>query len=297
MKQIANQYEFDASERKVTIEGLSIPQARLLLIVNATRNQILYNFAGGPGSTAYAAEGGNTVVTLAADTTAFPDSDSLTIYYDDGASHEEVTTLTDIDSIKGSNPASWLAAGDVPVGGLNLGSKADLASTEVSGDWSLIALAKGILAQVFGKFPTPSDGRIPVDIGGNGSITITSGTITVENEVEVNNGEGNPIPVTAQAYSGGLQTIEGQLTDATSTQVLPPALNSRRYLFIQNLSSAPIYLNFTPAIGSAPATPNSMRLDAGASLSFEGNFVPNSAVNLLRSATTNQRYFLMHASY
>ena len=102
--------------------------------------------------------------------------------------------------------------------------------------------------------------------------------------------------ITAQAYSGGLQTIEGELTGSSSTQVLP-AIISRRYLFIQNLSSAPIYLNFTPAIGSAPATPNSMRLDAGASLSFEGNFVPNSAVNLLRSATINQRYFLMHASY
>lgn len=99
--------------------------------------------------------------------------------------------------------------------------------------------------------------------------------------------------VTVRALSGSLQTTEGELTDANSTQVLPAALGSRRYLFIQNLSSAPIYLNFTPAIGSAPATPNSMRLDAGASLSFEGNFVPNNAVNLLRSATTNQRYFIM----
>ena len=36
---------------------------------------------------------------------------------------------------------------------------------------------------------------VPVDIGGSGTITITSGTVTVENEVEVTNDEGNPIPV------------------------------------------------------------------------------------------------------
>lgn len=40
-------------------------------------------------------------------------------------------------------------------------------------------------------------GRIPVDIGGNGSITVTSGTITVQNEVEVKNDAGNPVPISA----------------------------------------------------------------------------------------------------
>ena len=37
--------------------------------------------------------------------------------------------------------------------------------------------------------------RVPVDIGGDGSITITSGTVTVSNEVEVTNSTGNPIPI------------------------------------------------------------------------------------------------------
>jgi YD repeat-containing protein len=36
---------------------------------------------------------------------------------------------------------------------------------------------------------------VPVDIGGSGSITITSGTVTVSNEVEVTNSTGNPIPI------------------------------------------------------------------------------------------------------
>lgn len=42
---------------------------------------------------------------------------------------------------------------------------------------------------------------VPVDIGGSGSITITSGTVTVENEVEVTNDEGNPIPVSGTISS------------------------------------------------------------------------------------------------
>lgn len=114
MKQIANLYSFNAAERRVIVQGLIIPQARLLLIVNATRNHILYSFAG-PGSTAYAMEGGNTVVTLEENTSAFSDADSLTIYYDDGASREEITALSDLITIRGAHPASWLASGDVPV--------------------------------------------------------------------------------------------------------------------------------------------------------------------------------------
>jgi hypothetical protein len=42
---------------------------------------------------------------------------------------------------------------------------------------------------------------VPVDIGGSGSITITSGTVTVSNEVEVTNGTGSPIPVSGTISS------------------------------------------------------------------------------------------------
>lgn len=42
---------------------------------------------------------------------------------------------------------------------------------------------------------------VPVDIGGTGSITITSGTVTVNNEVEVTNNSGNPIPVSGTISS------------------------------------------------------------------------------------------------
>ena len=42
---------------------------------------------------------------------------------------------------------------------------------------------------------------VPVDIGGTGTITITSGTVTVSNEVEVTNDTGNPIPVSGTVTS------------------------------------------------------------------------------------------------
>lgn len=93
---------------------------------------------------------------------------------------------------------------------------------------------------------------------------------------------------------GPITTASAELTTSSSTEILaqPAAPAVRRYLLLQNLSTAPIFVNFTNA-----ATTTSMRLDAGSSLSFEGNFIPNNSLNLLRSGTANQRYFLMHATY
>lgn len=181
MKQIANLYSFDASSRRLAISGLSIPQARLLLVVNASRNEVLYNFAGGPGATSYAIEGGDTVLLLTADTTTHADTDALTIFYDDGLSREESLSITDLHTVRGSQPGAWLSATQVPV------TLADLV-----------------------------EGRLPVDIGGGGTLTITSGTVTVQNEVEVKNDEGNPIPVGVPA--GANLPVTGPLTRDQLTQ-------------------------------------------------------------------------------
>jgi hypothetical protein len=100
--------------------------------------------------------------------------------------------------------------------------------------------------------------------------------------------------VKVRASTSTISSVSAELTTSNSVEALSatPANQSRRYLFLQNISTAAIYVNFTSA-----ATTTSMRLDAGASLSFEGNFVPNNSVNLLRSGTANQRYFLLHATY
>ena len=73
-------------------------------------------------------------------------------------------------------------------------------TNSVEGNWSVVSLLKGIFYQIFGKLPSlTTTGRIPVDIGGDGSITVTAGTITVQNEVEISNDEGNPVPVSIAA--------------------------------------------------------------------------------------------------
>ena len=76
------------------------------------------------------------------------------------------------------------------------------------------------LASIDGKLPTLSGGRVPVDIGGSGSITVTSGTITVANTVEITNDVGSPIPVsgTVTANTG----LSQPLTDAQLRAVAVP---------------------------------------------------------------------------
>jgi hypothetical protein len=68
---------------------------------------------------------------------------------------------------------------------------------------------------------SPSSGRLPVNIGGDGAITITSGTVTVNNEVEVTNDSGNPIPVsgTVTANTGLSQPLTDTQLRATAVPV------------------------------------------------------------------------------
>jgi hypothetical protein len=96
----------------------------------------------------------------------------------------------------------------------------------------------------------------------------------------------NQSEVGVRGYSSVLVTQTG--TAPLNSESILPASDKRRYLFLQNLSSAPLYVNFTN-----PATTSSLRLDAGASLTFEGTFVPQNEVNLLRS-TSNQQYYLAY---
>ena len=70
---------------------------------------------------------------------------------------------------------------------------------------------------------------VPVDIGGSGSITITSGTVTVSNEVEVTNNSGNPIPVsgTVTANTGLSQPLTDTQLRATAVPVSGPLTDTQ----------------------------------------------------------------------
>jgi hypothetical protein len=168
MKKIAINYSFDASERRVTLTDLVISLERLLLIVNATRNQIIYSLTGSghpsqPLGAAVSQSSGNTLVTLAFDTSGFSDSDKLSIFYDDGLA--QGSTSSSLETINGEAPAAWLKLGG---------------------------------------------GAVPVDVQG-ATINI-GGNVTIDNEVEIKNETGRPVPVHETLFKS-IADLEWQVPD------------------------------------------------------------------------------------
>jgi hypothetical protein len=90
MKQLATNYQFNALDKTVTLTGLDVPLSYILLIINATRNEIIYNpIVSSLGSESYL-RGANSVITLKKDTTSFSNADDLAIFYDNGAESQLV---------------------------------------------------------------------------------------------------------------------------------------------------------------------------------------------------------------
>lgn len=69
----------------------------------------------------------------------------------------------------------------------------------------------------------------------------------------------------------------------TST-MLAPANSDRKYLIIQNIDSASIWINFTS--DAAVGTPGSLQLVPGAALTFEGTSATIEQVNVASSSTS-----------
>jgi hypothetical protein len=84
MKQLATSYSFNASSKTVTLTGLNVPLNYVLLIVNATRNAIIYNLADAATGAQSYAQGASSVITLKVDLSGMSNTDKLTIFYDDG---------------------------------------------------------------------------------------------------------------------------------------------------------------------------------------------------------------------
>ena len=99
MKVLVTNYTFNASAKTVTFNSYSTLELnRLLLITNATRNTIIYNFAspalGGTVS-------GNTI-TLLTDTTIMNDNDKLQIFYENEDTPATDQMITLLNRIVGS---------------------------------------------------------------------------------------------------------------------------------------------------------------------------------------------------
>lgn len=83
MKQVHPNYSFVAATKTITLTGLNIPQDQLLLITNATRGVIYYNFASSSHRASVTAGANTAVVLTDASTTGHADNDQLIIHYED----------------------------------------------------------------------------------------------------------------------------------------------------------------------------------------------------------------------
>jgi hypothetical protein len=113
-----------------------------------------------------------------------------------------------------------------------------------------------------------------VTISGTPSVTV-SGTATVSGAVTA----------TDQASNGTLTNLSGSITTGGTSQTLSTA-KSRKYFFVQNLSSANLYINFTSA---ASAAAGSILLLPNASFVMEGTAISSELITVF-GATTGQAF-------
>ena len=92
--------------------------------------------------------------------------------------------------------------------------------------------------------------------------------------------------VTAKSSNGSLTTRFGSVTTANTAFATSAVTNAnRKYLLIQNVTTASNVI--TVGIGFTPTTTQGIQLSSGAGLTFEGNYIPTGAVNLLSSVTAS----------
>jgi hypothetical protein len=100
--------------------------------------------------------------------------------------------------------------------------------------------------------------------------------------------QANPLPisgtVTANSSNGELTTRFGSITTANTAFSTTAVTNtSRKYLMIQNIASTVI----TAGIGFTPTTTQGIQIVAGATITFDGNYIPTGAVRILSSVTAS----------
>lgn len=167
MKQIHANYTFQASTKTITLFGLRIAQNQLLLITNATRGVIYYNFAS-PTNRAVVTESQNvnntTIILTDVSTAGHSDSDKLTIYYDDQLSaqtgslkylteviatandlgNSQITTLADFNLA--DDPKNQVVGAIVVIPYIPFGSLSGLVRLKISGGWSVLSTISAKLA-------------------------------------------------------------------------------------------------------------------------------------------------------
>lgn len=85
--------------------------------------------------------------------------------------------------------------------------------------------------------------------------------------------------------SGLIRDGSGTITTGGTSQEVLPAQTGRKFLLIQNPTTASeaLWLNFTDA--AAVDAAGSVSLAPGGAMSFEGDFVPQNSVNVTATTT------------
>ena len=162
--------------------------------------------------------------------------------------------------------------------------------------------------EVFATLKTEEDGTllikttnsIPAGTNRIGVVTIGAGTVTIgagtaqigsvtasiSNSVTIASLPAISGTVTANSSNGSLTTRFGSVTTANTAFATSAVTNAnRKYLLIQNVTTASNVI--TVGIGFSPTTTQGIQLSSGAGLTFEGNYIPTGAVNLLSSVTAS----------
>ena len=119
-----------------------------------------------------------------------------------------------------------------------------------------------------------------------GTAQIGSVTASISNSVTIASLPAISGTVTANSSNGSLTTRFGSVTTANTAFATSAVTNAnRKYLLIQNVTTASNVI--TVGIGFTPTTTQGIQLSSGAGLTFEGNYIPTGAVNLLSSVTAS----------
>jgi hypothetical protein len=85
--------------------------------------------------------------------------------------------------------------------------------------------------------------------------------------------------------SNGIVIDHSGSTGGTVTEEVMPANASRTYLVFQNISDTTMHVNFG---ADATADTDSIRVTAGGSVTFNGNWVPSQSVNVICSSASKK---------
>lgn len=217
-KKLLTSYTFApgaANAGTITVSG-TLQLEQFLLVTNATTGEVIFQFNKPSKGGTVGFAGGQTTLTLEADTSAMDAAHRLQIFVDDGIVGQ-VTITNDGGSpvpVDGPLTDAELRAAPVPIsdGGASITVDGPLTDAQLRAAAVLITAAglplptgaatEATLASIDAKTPALQSGRVPVDLGG--ATVNVQGPVTISNEVEVTNSVGSPIPTRVQDAQGNL---------------------------------------------------------------------------------------------